>query len=135
MKLNSFQNKLREDLISVAQSATGIITYKELGARYGFFGDDDYNYSKLANAIGAISEYEVENKRPMLSAIVVRRDDLRPGIGFFKLAKALKRMKGSYNSDINRDTFFINELANIHTTKYPFNLDNRLAETASKRKS
>lgn len=67
----------------------------------------------LANLLGNISESEHKQGNPLLSAVVVNKDTLKPGDGFFKLAKELGLFKGSLNSQSDKDTFFINELNRV----------------------
>ena len=45
----------------------------------------------------------------MLSAVVVHTDDLRPGQGFFTLAKDLGEFDGT-----DEETFFLAELKRVH---------------------
>ncbi len=52
----------------------------------------DYMGTEVGSLCRAIAEEEVENGRPMLSAIVVTVKGT-PGAGFYKLAKHLGRLK------------------------------------------
>ena len=52
----------------------------------------------------------------MISVVVVRKDDKMPGLGFFKLAKALGVMKHSVKPWENRVEFFAAE--HKKTVKY-----------------
>ena len=113
MKLTSFQAKIRAVLVGVA-ATRDLITYKALGERFGLDGDDDYHYLQLSNELGTISEFELENKRPLISCVVVRAVDGMPGLGFFKFAKALGKMKVSPKVDIQRATFQAQELKETH---------------------
>lgn len=116
MGLNDFQKALLADMVRVAKSASGVIAYSKLGALHGLSGDDEFNYNKLANELGTISEHEYESGRPLISVVVVRKDDKMPGLGFFKLANALGVMKHSVKSWENRVAFFAAE--HKRTVKY-----------------
>jgi len=56
-----------------------------------------------------INRYERELGRPMLSAVVVHKDTLMPGQGFFTLARALGLFVGD-----DKDRFYIKELRKVH---------------------
>ncbi len=60
--------------------------------------------NKLGNLLGIVSRFEHENRRPMLSAIVIAKDTKRPGNGFFELARELKVLKKEDN-----ESFWINQ--------------------------
>jgi hypothetical protein len=109
MEITEFQKNLRRDMIAVAKSPRGVIFYSDLGRHHGIEGDDEYNFNKLANEIGTVSEYEHEHGRPLLSVVVVRKDTVEPGLGFFKLAKALGIMKFTWKSETNRLKFYAEE--------------------------
>jgi hypothetical protein len=55
----------------------------------------------LGEALSAISRYEHDHGRPLISALVVREDTGRPGPGFFDLARQLGRNVGA-----NEPAFF-----------------------------
>lgn len=64
--------------------------------------------SALAAMLGEISEAEDAQGRGMLSVLVVHRDgDMRPGLGFFELARKL----GRDTSDTDR--FWLEELKRV----------------------
>jgi hypothetical protein len=72
------------------------ITYKTLaegvdpGRRYSWSAYPRYN--GIGPLLGHISQFEVEHGRPMLSALVVRAQGLRPGDRFYPLARKLGRL-------------------------------------------
>lgn len=70
---------IRERLIQVAK-AKRLITYKELGEEFNI----PAWWRQLGRILGDICRYELANKRPYISGIVVRQDTRRPGPGFFK---------------------------------------------------
>jgi hypothetical protein len=82
------------DRLKEAARRRQLITYKELAAAVGL--DWNKNYGKcrqIFSILRAICTAEVEQGRPMLSAVVVRQDTGMPGSGFFALARKLGRHK------------------------------------------
>jgi hypothetical protein len=62
---------------------------------------------RLAHLLGEISTEEYAAGRGMLSALVVHKDEMLPGIGFFELAQEL-------GYDIkNKDAFWIEEVKRV----------------------
>ncbi|MDX6768823.1 MAG: hypothetical protein SF051_04775 [Elusimicrobiota bacterium] len=111
--LTDFQKQLRDAMIAAAKSSRGIIFYSELGFGFGISGDDEFNFNKLAGEIGTVSTYEHENGRPLLSVVVVRKSDMEPGLGFFKLAQSLGVMTKSLSVELNRLEFYTQELDKV----------------------
>lgn len=86
--------KVRNYLIELArQKVNQIVTYQKLSddCELGLNMRDDPNHRKiLGKILGDISIFENENnKRPLLSALVVRAGDNYEGDGFYKLAEEL----------------------------------------------
>ncbi|HWP91546.1 MAG TPA: hypothetical protein VNN20_05050 [Thermodesulfobacteriota bacterium] len=75
-----------------------LITYSELAEKLTHVTIEP-PYHPLYWMLGEISTTEHNAGRPLLSAIVVRRDDNMPGNGFFELADEL-------GYDISDDTLF-----------------------------
>ena len=64
--------------------------------------------NRIASILDGISTVEHRSGRPLLSAVVIRKDTNIPGQGFFSLAKKL----GLYNGD---DTlYWVEELRHVH---------------------
>ena len=78
----------------------GTITYQEIAKIVGLPMSGSHMGSEIGKILGKISEDEVSNGRPMLSAIAINVKGV-PGPGFYELAKQLGRLKE--NSDM--DTF------------------------------
>ncbi len=76
------------ELISTAQHR-GTTTYPDLAAIMGLPLRGNYMQSQVGWILGEISEDEVNQGRPMLSAVVVGVNSGEPGEGFFTLAKQL----------------------------------------------
>ena len=110
--LNKLQSDIRKKLIKRA-SEGGFYTYSELDEDLGF------PYSGLKNSsfirrigadLGVISKYELGNRRPLLSAIVVNKGKKEPGSGFYKMAYEVGKLK----SVANRVNFAIKEQFKVH---------------------
>ncbi len=74
----------------------GWIGYEELNQTCALGLDLGINLgrNKIGEYVGAVSEFEVGKKRPMLSAIVVHKQSPRePGPGFYKWADKLNQRK------------------------------------------
>lgn len=72
----------------------GTVTYQELALLVGLPLSGNYMSNSLGRVLGNISENEVKNDRPMLSALCVTISG-KPGSGFFPYAREL----GLLNSD------------------------------------
>ena len=64
---------------------------------------------ELFRTLDEISTHEAEQGRPLLSAVVVRKEDSMPGRGFFKMAANNGRMRPGEDDD----AFFIAELNRV----------------------
>ncbi len=87
----------RNELIQAAWYR-GTVTYKEVAAVMGlreWGGPMDAQIGKqVAEVATAISRNEHEANRPLLSAVLVRTADRRPGGGFYDLARTLGKLGG-----------------------------------------
>jgi hypothetical protein len=101
--------KLRIRLIAAAKSEEGFVHYDEVAEILGVSGDRLDRSHAMNQALEDISTYENSRSRPMLTAVVVHKNDLRPGQGFFVLAKRL----GKFGPRQDRDEFYLSELARI----------------------
>lgn len=64
----------------------------------------------MRELLGKISTYEHQQGRPMLTAIVVHKQDNIPGHGFFELARHL----GLLSAGEDQLAFFCREVARVH---------------------
>jgi hypothetical protein len=64
---------------------------------------------KLGDILGEISMFEHKNGRPLISVIVVHKENNMPGNEFFRLAKQLGIYGGG--DDLG---FFVRELRRVH---------------------
>ena len=92
-----------DKLGDVARSG-GFISYSDLGKLVGLHGRS----RKLSKLLDDINRYEHQNKRPMLSAVVISVVKNSPGRGFFNLALKLCVYQGS-----NDLLFWENELRKV----------------------
>ncbi|MBI4524721.1 MAG: hypothetical protein HY695_13030 [Deltaproteobacteria bacterium] len=105
LKINA---EIYEQLKEVA-TRKSTTTYGEIAPLIGLDMTEAADRNRLGNLLGEISTLEHRNGRPLLSVVVVHRDNNMPGNGFFKLARRL----GAYTG---RDDFefFIHELKRVH---------------------
>ena len=94
-----------ERLKEVAR-ANGVIYYSQIAPVAGV------GQRNLSPILGEICKGEVHQGRPMLGAVVVRKDSHMPGEGFFKGARKLGLFQGS--TDRERQEFWVQELKKVH---------------------
>ncbi len=97
-----------EKLKEVARTAT-VTYYSAIAPLAGLDMDSPNDRYKIGAILDDINQHERELSRPMLSAVVVHKDTLMPGQGFFTLARALGLFIGN-----DRDKFYIQELRKVH---------------------
>lgn len=79
------------DRLVRAARAKEFVHYKELAKLVGIDTDNPHFAAQVGKILGAISEDEVAAGRPMLSAIVVSKDTMLPGRGFFNIGEELRQ--------------------------------------------
>ncbi len=86
------------------------VHYGELAKMLGIDMDNPHFGAQVGKVLGQISEDEVAAGRPMISAIVVSRDTMLPGYGFFTLGQQLRQ------TDPGEDdmAFAIREIKQVH---------------------
>ena len=102
---------LYEKLQNVARQRQ-LISYSEAGSIVGLNMKRPPDRVILANLLNEICAYEVELKRPMLAAIVVRKNSKRPGPGFYKLARELGKLQSEEPS--NEQNFLKSEQEQVY---------------------
>ena len=102
-------SKLRRRLIKAAMLEDGFVHYDEVADILGLNADRLDHSPEMNQALYEISTHEHEGGRPLLTAVVVRREDLMPGAGFFRMAKHL----GKQEPNEDDDAFFIAELRRV----------------------
>jgi hypothetical protein len=75
--------KLRERLIRVARSSRGRVAYSAIAGIVGLNMGIPADRTKLGGILGTMGAQEVDNGRPFLPAVVVRKWGRRPGPGFY----------------------------------------------------
>jgi len=99
------------ELVRAAMNSK-IITYGDLAAQLGLPTRGHQLGQALRLKLDAISSYEHDHGRPLLSALVVRKNTRKPGKGFFKMAQRVGKMAAS--DDPSR--FCEQEIKNIKKT-------------------
>ena len=96
--------------------------YSEIGEILGLCYEDDLGQvfeinerNALAHILGLISSFEVDEGRPMLSAIVVRHNNRKCGKGFFDLAETLHQIK----KDETHEDFWDRTIKDLRKTWKP----------------
>jgi len=101
-------DSLYERLVDVAR-ARRTMTYSEAAEIVGLTMRNPHHRRLLGQCLGAISEYEADHARPMLSAVVVHKGERNTGSGFYQLGEQIG-LKGSLEDD---DTFAGRELNRV----------------------
>ena len=83
--------------------------YQPIADLVGLNLESALDRKRIGDVVGKLSEREHEHGRPMISAVVVRAEDSKPGSGFFKLARQL----GLWTVG-DEDTFYVQELKRVH---------------------
>jgi hypothetical protein len=90
-------SKVYPELITAARYR-GTVTYQEIAMMMGLPLTSGRLAGETGQILGEISEDEVANGRPMLSALAVGVNS-HPGGGFFSLAKQLGNLKPNEDED------------------------------------
>lgn len=101
--------KLRDRLVQAASQEEAFVHYDEVADILRLTGERLDHSAAMSRELDAISTFEYEHDRPLLTAVVVHKDDLRPGSGFFTMAKRNGKQKPLEDDD----AFFIQELARV----------------------
>ncbi len=80
--------KVRWMLIAAAQTRK-LVTYPDVAALIGITEPGQHMAGEVGKILGEIAEDEVQNGYPMLSAVVVKTNAVRPSQGFYDLAQPL----------------------------------------------
>ena len=100
--------QIYERLKEVARART-VTHYSDIAPLAGLDMDLPPDRYEIGAILDDINRRERELGRPMLSAVVVHKETLVPGQGFFTLARALGLFVGD-----DRDRFYIEELRKVH---------------------
>lgn len=99
---------VRDKLIEAARNQR-VIYYAEVGELLDLFMDNPHHRRELGRILGEISTDEHDSGHPLLSVVVVHKENHRPGEGFFNLAKELGKQK----PDEDDVTFYAKELKSV----------------------
>ena len=102
---------LYEKLQNVARQKQ-LISYSEAGSIVGLNMNRPPDRVILAGLLNEICEYEVDLNRPMLAAIVVRKNSKWPSQGFYKLARELGKLHSE--EPPREQAFLISEQERVH---------------------
>ena len=105
LSLSPRHEQLRQHLAGVA-GRRKLIHYAEVADMLGIVADRLDHCPELAQSLDEISTFEHGDGRPLLSVVVVRKEDKRPGGGFFKMAK----QNGVQSPGADDDEFYVAEL-------------------------
>ena len=94
--------------------AGNTIHYEDIAQIMGLPLSGNYMAREVGEMLGVISTIEHFLGRPMLSAVVVRKDTGEPGDGFFELAENLGKFNP--NSQQKKSSFWQQELQNVYNT-------------------
>ena len=89
--------------------AGDILSYSEIAPLAGLNMENPADRLELGAILGEISESEHAKGHPLLSAIVLHKNDSVAGDGFFKLASSLGLFLGG-----DKVSFLINEIKRVH---------------------
>lgn len=106
--MNETVSTVYQRLTEVARGKS-VTNYSDAGQLVGLDMGTEVGRIRIAQILDDINNYEVQNDRPMLSAVVIRKDINMPGSGFFECARGLDKYTG--NNDL---MFWINELTKVH---------------------
>ena len=94
------------------------ITYGELGEKIGLYPLSEWFHLKIGWIVGACSEYEYQQGRLLISALVVNSETGQPGKGFWGLPgipihlRKVTKIEDitPYSLDEERDRFWVEQL-------------------------
>ena len=100
--------QIYEKLKEVARERT-VTYYSDIAPMAGLDMDLPNDRYEIGVILDDINQDERQLGRPMLSAVVVHKASLKPGQGFFTLARSLGLFVGN-----DEDKFYIQELRKVH---------------------
>lgn len=99
---------LYERLVETARNRT-YTTYTDVAPLVSLDMEIAGDRDRMSLLLEEIARFEEDNKRPMLTAVVIHRHDNIPGEGFFKIAKDFGRFDGR-----DKLRFWIDALNEVH---------------------
>jgi hypothetical protein len=98
-----------EKLKEVARNRS-LTNYNEVGRLVGLNMASEYDRIRIAQLLDEINQLEVADDRPMITALVILKNENIPGEGFFKCAIGLGKYDGS-----DDDSFWAQEVERVYT--------------------
>jgi len=105
---DAMHEQIYERLKDVARRST-VTYYSDIAPLAGLDMSLPSDRYEIGAILDDINRHELEFGRPMLSAVVVHKETLISGQGFFTLARELGLFLGN-----DRDKFYIQELRKVH---------------------
>ena len=99
---------IHEELLRIAKIG-GYVNYSDVAPLADLNMELAHDRNQIARILDGISQSEHDAGRPLLSAVVIRKDENTPGNGFFTLAKRLGLHPGGDNLE-----FWLAELRRVH---------------------
>lgn len=91
-----------------------LASYGEVSPLVGLSMDIGEHRDKMAALLGEIARHEHENKRPMLTALIVHKGSgSNPGEEFYSIAAELENFKPTRNK-VTRLTFWARQVTKVH---------------------
>ena len=104
---------LYNELVRLARSQA-LAAYSDVSPLIGLSMDREEDRNEIARLLEEIAVHEHEERRPMLTALVVHRgNDNNPGEGFFAIAQGLGLYNGG-RDQLSRLTFWVRQVTEVH---------------------
>ena len=103
---------MNEDIYSELQRIArddGYVIYSEIAPLAHLNMSNPSDRDRIGQLLDEINRHEYSMGHPLLSAVVIHKENNMPGAGFFKLARELGLYTG--NDDLK---FFLDELKRVH---------------------
>ena len=108
MTMNAGTQAIYDKIREVAKGK-GITYYSDIAPLAGLSMDSPGDRARISQILDEISRLEHSANRPLLSAVVIRKEENSPGQGFFGLARDL----GLHHGDDDL-AFGVQELQRVH---------------------
>ena len=107
--------RIYDRLIELARALPGrLTTYSDIAPLAGLSMNNDTDRERISTLLGEILRHEVNQGRPLLTAIVVHRgNDNNSGEGFFSIATDIGRFNGS-RDPLARLEFLVRQVQEVH---------------------
>ena len=99
---------LMEKLRAVARAKT-VTYYSDVAPLLGIDTYNEYFGAQVGHVLDKVNRREFAANRPLLSAVVVSKETMQPGSGYYSCARELRRYKGKSDDDE-----WLGELQKVH---------------------